>query len=129
MNNKDKLNEELIKLLCEQQKLEEMSAIRKKDYNLPVNIWIDDKGSERTNKHNLPRLKIQTTYEDKLDEKHLLSLSIDKKPKVLAGEMNELKNKDFKIIKNFVIKNYDLLIQYWKQEIGLRELLNKLQEL
>ena len=129
MNEKEKLNEALIKIMCNQQKLEEMSAIRKRDYNLPVNIWIDDKGSERTNKHNLPRLKVQTTYGDKLDEKHLLSLSIDKKPEVLAGEMNELKNKDLKTIKNFVVKNYDLLMQYWRQEIGLRELLNSLQEL
>ena len=117
------------KLILEEQKLEEMSSIRKRDYNLPVNIWIDDIGSERKTKHNIPRIKVQNDYSDTLNSRNLFSLSIEKNPKILAGEYDGIKSKDIKIIKDFVKLNEESLMKYWNQEIGLRELLSQLKEL
>ena len=117
------------KLILEEQKLEEMSSIRKRDYNLPVNIWIDDIGSERKTKHNMPRIKVQNDYSDTLNSRNLFSLSIEKNPKILAGEYDGIKSKDIKIIKDFVTLNEESLMKYWNQEIGLRELLSQLKEL
>ena len=117
----------LIELEESKELLMEMSSIRKKIYNLPVNIWLDDIGSERNVKHNFPRIKVQSNYSDRLDSKNLISLSIEKNPIILAGDLGELKDKDLNKIKKFVSKNYDVLLDYWYGRLDLREVLNSLR--
>jgi hypothetical protein len=126
MIEKDKVVEETIKLITENEILLEMSALYKKKTNLPINIWVDDIGAGRNNKHNLPRIKVQNDYGDRTTEDNF-SVSISKTPEILVGDC-KLKQKDLNKIFDWIKENYDLLIKHWNQEIDtdeLKELLYK----
>ena len=118
---------EVLKLEEEKELFMEMSSVKKKIYNLPVNIWLDDIGVERNTKHNFPRIKVQTTYADNLDIDNCLSLSIEDSPRILAGVPGKLKTKDLNEIKRFVSRNKDILLDYWYNKITLKDVLNKMQ--
>lgn len=122
----DKVVKETVRLITESEILLEMSALYKKRTELPINIWVDDIGAGRNNKHNLPRIKVQNNYADRTSE-DTFSVSISKTPEILAGEC-KLKQKDLKEIFDWIIKNYDVLYKHWNQEIDtdeLKELLYK----
>lgn len=106
-------------LIDESEELFEMSNIRKKYTRLPVNIWIDDVGAYRQNKHYEPRIKFQADRADKVHES-AIPISISKQPKILIDnykEYTDLNNYEIGQIKNFIIRNYDILIKHWNQEI------------
>ena len=107
----DNLNEDI---------LFEMSNLVKRKTGLPVNIWVDDIGVNRKNKHNLPRIKVQNNTADKRQE-DTFSLTISKTPEVVAGTC-KLDNAILDTVKNYIIKNYNVLMQHWNQEIDIEEL-------
>lgn len=130
MSNKDtkQLNKELKELLNEDL-LYEMSNFRKHITGLPVNISLQiETDEEKQYQHNLPRLKFQNNNSDRITSKSdLIPVSIDpKNPKVLIDK--EYNKKYFEEVKKWIIKNYDLLIQFWDQEIDEFELKDKLRE-
>ena len=100
----------------------EMANIFSEESGLPVNIWIDELGKYRSNKHSLPRLKIQNDYGKKPNRNKLIPISIEKEPKVLSGTL-KLKSKDFKIIQRFIQLNLDILIKHWNGDIGTQTLM------
>ena len=97
-----------------------MSTIYKKRSKLPVNIWVDDIGNNQSIEHNIPKIKVQNNESDKVQDDTFV-LSIEKNPKILAGEC-KLKSNQLKEIEKFIINNYDLLIQHWNQEIDTDDL-------
>lgn len=120
MNLKELLNEDL---------LYEMSNFRKHITGLPVNLSLQiETDEEKQYQHNLPRLKFQNNNSDRITSKSdLIPVSIDpKNPKVLIDK--EYNKKYFEEVKKWIIKNYDLLIQFWNQEIDEFELKDKLRE-
>ena len=119
---KDVMNE-TAKLIYEEQKLEEMANIQKSDYNTPVGMWIDELGNKRKVKHNEPRMKIVNNYEENFND--VIPISISTNPEILDGEC-KLKNKDLKLMKQFIAKNYDIFMQRWNNEISTREMFNLL---
>ena len=130
MSNKDtkKLNKELKELLNEDL-LYEMSNFRKHITGLPVNLSLQiETDEEKQYQHNLPRLKFQNNNSDRITSKSdLIPVSIDpKNPEVLIDK--EYNKKYFEEVKKWIIKNYDLLIQFWNQEIDEFELKDKLRE-
>lgn len=103
----------------------EMSNIRKKDTGLPVNIWLDDIGSERNVKHNLPRLKIQGNYKDRVSSKtELISVSISDDPQVLVKRPNlEISSSDLKEVLEFIKVHKDTLLGHWNGDLSTSDVL------
>lgn len=97
-----------------------MANLYPKRTGLPMVFWVDNVGSDRTTKHNLPRIKVQNILGDKRTD-DVFSLSISKEPEILAGEC-KLSSSDLKIIMQYVIDNYDILMQHWNGEIDEDEL-------
>lgn len=122
------LEEETIKLLIESQKLEEMSKISKRDYNLPVNIWIDEEGIDRKVEHNIPRIKVQNNYSDKTTQNDFISVSINSNPQILAGTL-KIKQKDLNKIFEFIKLNYSTLMDRWNNKITTKEMFYSLKDL
>lgn len=122
---KDIINETSKMILDEEaEKLVEMSNLVKRKTGLPVIIWVDDIGDNRNNKHFEPRIKMQNDYGDRANS-NTISISIDKtNPTILAGEL-QIKNSDFKLVQEWIIKNYNALMEYWKGEIDIEEFKDK----
>lgn len=111
LNSLDTLNEDIFF---------EMANFMKKDSGLSHNIWLDDMGCERNNKHNLMRIKIQ----DSKDSKNLVPISISKEPEILAGKFKN-KNEDISDIIDFIKVAYEDLVKHWNQEISSLDFMMK----
>lgn len=96
--------------------LNEMANAPKKVTGLPVYIWIE---AEEPTRHNLPRIKFQNNYSDKISKTDLVPLVICDDPYIPIKNWNGLKisSKDFERIRQWVVQNKSLLLQYWNYEI------------
>lgn len=120
MNNKDRLLEETVNQL-----LLEFANIGKNDYNTPVGIWVDEAGNKRQNEHgNSPRLNIVNNYDE--DFKDLIDVTISDNPKPIPKRNLKISDSDFEKMKEFIIKNKDIFLARWNNEITTREMFNKL---
>lgn len=123
------LREELVNAIVNEnkEKLIEIANLAKRRTKLPVNVWIDEVGSNRNVPHDDPRLKIQNDYGERANE-NLIPVSIDKEnPIVLEGKL-EIDNKDFKIIQKWIIENYKDLMRHWNGELDTDDLKDILRE-
>ena len=122
------LNEKLEKII-EQETMWEMSNFRKKVTGLPVNLSLQiETDEDKKYPHNLPRLKFQNNTADRITSvKDLIPVSIDaKNPRILIDAQYD--KQIFKLIQQWIILNYDALMQFWNQEIDefeLKDLLKK----
>ena len=113
--------EETKKLIIkEMYKLEEMSNLIKRKTGLPVNIWVDDIGVERNVEHNEPRIKVQNNTADRRQD-DTFELTISKNPYVISG-ICKLNSKNLNKVKDYVIKYYEPLMDYWNQKIDIEDL-------
>lgn len=118
-----------LKELLQEDLLYEMSNFRKHITGLPVNLSLQiETDEEKQYKHNLPRLKFQNNNADRVTSKDdLIPISIDPKdPKVLIDK--PYNKKYFKEVRQWIIDHYDLLMQFWNQEIDEFELRDALKE-
>lgn len=98
--------------------LQEMANLLKDKTGLPYDIWIDEQGDDRNISHHIPRLKVDT-------DEGRIPVSIEKEPKILV-------DKDipkFRIVKKWIMKNYDILIKRWNKEITNTELRKRIKKL
>jgi len=123
MENSDWLSINESEILCE------FANIPMKYTDLPTNIWLDEHGSARNMKHNIPRLKFQNNHSIKVDGTGI-PISISKEPEILIKN-SELKisAKDLKEIKQFIINNYDLLMKHWNQEIDTFDFIKEIKKI
>lgn len=77
---------------------------------LPVIIWIQAKIDVQ---HQLPRIKFQNSYSNKVEPNNLIPLSISDDPQVLVNTKLNINNDDLNKIKQWVKNNKTLLLQYW----------------
>lgn len=115
--NVPKINKQLKELLNEDL-LHEMSNFRKYITGLPVNISLQiETDEEKHYQHNLPKLKFQNNNADRITSRaDLIPVSIDPiNPKVLIDK--PYNKKYFKAVRQWIINNYDALMQFWHQEI------------
>ena len=98
------------------EELLEMANIRKADLDLPINIYLGDKGIAI----HVPAMKAQSNYGDRFDKSSLFAVTIEDEPKV-KGDTGKLKLNDVKKIQNFVKENKELLLKYWNGEISIFE--------
>lgn len=95
-----------------------MANLLKDKTGLPYDIWIDEQGDDRNIPHHIPRLKVDT-------KEGRIPVSIEKEPKILV-------DKDipkFRIVKKWIMKNYDILIKRWNREITNTELRKRIKKL
>lgn len=116
-----------MKLVLEEDTLNEMSNFRKRITGLPVNLSLQiETDDDKKYPHNVPRLKFQNNTADRITSKaDLIPISIDKEnPVVLIDKPYD--SIIYKQVRQWIIINYDALIQFWKQEIDEFELKDKL---
>lgn len=92
----------------------------KRTSGLPVVIWVDNVGSKRRVKHNIPRIKVQNVPgNDVVDD--TFSLSLEENPRVLAGKV-KLSSKQYKQTVEYVREHLSELLDHWNHVIDEDEL-------
>lgn len=106
------------------QPMNEMANAPKRVTGLPVYIWIEAK---EPTQHNLPRIKFQNNYSDKISRPDLVPLIISDDPYIPIKNWNELKisSKDFERVRQWVIRNKQLLLDYWNDKITSYDVFEK----
>ncbi|MBO6290217.1 MAG: hypothetical protein J6N45_07845 [Alphaproteobacteria bacterium] len=101
------------------------ATIDKKFTGLPVDLRIDEIGSQRTPEllhYSEPLLTFQNSYDGRIYT-DVLPMSISKNPQVLEDdEFIKIKSEDVEAVKQFVVQHHDLLMKHWRQEITTMEL-------
>lgn len=94
-----------------------MANVSKDDTGLPYDIWIDSEGKLRKVGHNSPRIKVDVDGDR-------IPVSISQNPMILVDK----KIPKFNLIKNYVIKYFDVLIKHWNKELTDKQALNLLNK-
>lgn len=103
----------------ELERIADMSSIRKVTTGLDVEIWVETNGKSRQMEHNLPRLKFVD-----LNDKNKIPVTISKEPELLAGytlDSINISAKQFNTLKEWIVKNYDALMDLWNGDIATDE--------
>jgi hypothetical protein len=88
----------------------EMSNLREKTTGIPLIIWVSAK-----NANHGARVKLQ--WGDTV--KRSISISLHKdNPTIMAGNSSKVSVEILNKVKAWIVLNYDVLMQYWKLEIG-----------
>lgn len=108
-----KLNEEIEEILNENQ-LWEMANLPKKRTGAPVIIYISGNKSSHG-----PRIKFFDSYSDSVGDNYdlLVPMTVSKNPEIPIEHKLNIKKKDLDKIKQWVIKNYDILMALYNGEI------------
>ncbi len=109
----------------------DMARITKGCSGLTCLILVSPNFGNNTGKHNQPRIKFQNNTSDRFQKEFLIPISIDKKnPQVLVDyDTTILGAKEINRIKQWIIKNYDVLIKYYNDEIYEEELFNNIKRI
>lgn len=102
--------------------LNEMSNLMKSDTGLSVIVWFC---GETEVEHNLPRIKFQNNYSNKIQKSELVPMSISDDPEILINIKINIKQKDIDKIKEWVKLNKITLLDYWNYKISTRQALEK----
>jgi hypothetical protein len=103
------------KRIIEEVDMFEMSNLRPDKTGLSNVIWVSYKGKA---KHG-PRIKIVTDRGSKVSMENMVSMTISDDPKVIG---KGLRGEDEKLIRDFVIKNKDVLLDYWEGNLDTAEM-------
>lgn len=103
--------------LVEKEAFFEMAKISTRMSKLKYEIWLDDAGSNRNVKHNIPRVKL-------IVDNKMIPISISKKPQFLVDVSHYKKIKDIKTIFDFIAKFEDILLMHWNKEIDDHQVLS-----
>ena len=102
--------------------LNEMSMIRQRQTGLSYDIWVDNAGSERVIKHNLPRLKV-------VIDGNKIPVSITENPDVLANNKTKEDIPNFRKLSKWIKINLNLLLKFWNRIITIDTLIDGLRKL
>lgn len=94
-----------------------MAMWSKNDLGLPYDVWVDEAGDSRNNKHSMPRIKINV-------DGILVPVIIGDNPRYISKKTIPHINKVFKWIQ----LNKDVLLSQWKLEITSNEAFNRLKK-
>ena len=93
-----------------------MANLRKDRSGLPVNIWLDESQTYKSSRHGY-RIKFQRDKGDRVSKTNLSTMTISDNPQVIGD--HELSSKEITMLKNFVIRNKQALIQLSDMEISI----------
>ena len=124
--------DELLQTIYTDEMLLEMANISQNTTGLDVIIWVQTNNTQSTGKHNLPRIKFQNNTATKIQINELIPISISDEPKILLknNDLNKIKISQAQIneVKLWIVKNKEILIDYWKEKITTDELFQKLKK-
>ena len=89
----------------------EMANIRPNVTGLPMVIWIQPD----TGLPHGPRIKVQKQHGSKIQPYQWASVSISGEPEIKNGELSL---EDFDLVKDFILKHKDKLLEVWNDEIS-----------
>jgi len=90
----------------EQESLWSMAILRKFRTGLPVNVWVEE-GSENKKRKHGNRIKFQRDRGDRPVSHNFVTMTISDEPEVIGK--HELSSKEIQQLKDFVIRNKELL--------------------
>ena len=106
--------------------LNEMANVSKNTTGLNVCIWIL---SEIPVEHNLPRIKFQNNYGNKVQPHSMIPMSISDNPQILIKNIKlGITTQDFEKIRSWVIPNKDLLLCYWNYDATIEDLIKEIKQ-
>ena len=124
--------DELLQTVYTDEMLLEMANISQHATGLDVIIWVQTNNTQSTGKHNLPRIKFQNNTATRVQIHELIPISISDDPKILLNnnDLNKIKISQAQIngIKQWIVKNKEILIDYWQEQITTDELFQKLKK-
>jgi hypothetical protein len=106
----------------------EMSNIRKSESGLPVNIYVSSGGS--VNKQHGPRIKAMVDTGNQFNPHQTVSVLLKQnitKDDIVGYE--RLPPKVLESLRNYINLNYNVLLEYWNDEISTKEMINRLKSL
>ena len=94
-----------------------LAVVDKKNTGLPMVIWIDVREPGR---NEIPRLVFKDSYSGDLTPELMVPISIDREnPEVmLEGMPDNLSEHAISLLKKWIIKNYDGLMDVWNGNIS-----------
>ena len=124
--------DELLQTIYTDEMLLEMANISQNTTGLDVIIWVQTNNTQSTGKHNLPRIKFQNNMETRVQINELIPISISDNPKILLNnnDLNKIKISQAQIngLKQWIVQNKEILIDYWEENITTDELFQKLKK-
>ena len=124
--------DELLQTVYTDEMLLEMASISQNTTGLDVVIWVQTNNTQSTGKHNLPQIKFQNNTSTKVQLNELIPISISDNPEILLenNDLNKIKISQAQIneIKQWIVKNKEILMDYWKEKITTDELFQKLKK-
>ena len=124
--------DELLQTVYTDEMLLEMANISQNTTGLDVIVWVQTINTQSTGKHNLPRIKFQNNTSTKIQINELIPISISDNPKILLknNDLNKIKisQAQIKEVKLWIVKNKEILIDYWEEKITTDELFQKLKK-
>jgi hypothetical protein len=122
----DYLKEMIIGDMSDYDDFFEMANYETRDSGLPFNIWFDEPGGSRFNKHHLPRVKVQVN--GKFIPVHVTSEpSILLRGSFLSTAEKLITGSDRKAVFAFVARNHELILSHWSGEVSTKHLLTNLK--
>ena len=110
----------------------EMANISQNTTGLDVIIWVQTNNTQSPGKHNLPQIKFQNNTSTKIQINELIPISISDNPEILLknNDLNKIKISQAQIneVKQWIVKNQEILIDYWQEKITTDELFQKLKK-
>lgn len=124
--------DELLQTVYTDEMLLEMANISQNTTGLDVIVWVQTINTQSNVKHNLPRIKFQNNTETRVQIHELIPISISDNPQILLNnnDLNKIKisQAQINVIKQWIIKNKEILIDYWEEKITTSELWQKLKK-
>ena len=124
--------DELLQTVYTDEMLLEMANISRNTTGLDVIVWVQTINTQSNVKHNLPRIKFQNNTATKIQINELIPISISDNPEILLknNDLNKIKIGQVQIngIKQWIVKNKEILIDYWEEKITTDELFQKLKK-
>ena len=124
--------DELLQTVYTDEMLLEMASVSQNTTGLDVVIWVQTNNTQSTGKHNLPQIKFQNNTATKIQINESIPISISDNPEILLknNDLNKIKISQAQIneIKQWIVNNKEILIDYWKEKITTDELFQKLKK-
>lgn len=103
--------------------ISEMANLSKRTTKLPCVIYV----SEYFGVNHGPRIKVNIDYSDRWSGKSF-SITISDNPLVI-GDTGKIKQSDIETIRDWIILNKNVLLQYWKNDIDVSEFTQKIKSI
>ena len=124
--------DELLQTVYTDEMLLYMGNFSQNATGLDVIVWVQTINTQSNVKHNLPRIKFQNNTSTKIQINELIPISISDNPQILLNnnDLNKIKisQAQINVIKQWIIKNKEILIDYWEEKITTSELWQKLKK-